>query len=62
MILVTHSILMRVYDLLLQSVGVVGPMALWVNLSMILLSYLALIPLMKRFMPHVTAQKDIIKV
>lgn len=62
MILVTHSILMRVYDLLLQSVGVVGPMALWVNLSMILLSYLALIPLMRRFMPHVTAQKDIIKV
>jgi fucose 4-O-acetylase-like acetyltransferase len=62
MILVTHIILMSVYDLLLQSVGIVGKMAMWVNLSMILLSYLALIPLMRRFMPHITAQKDIIKV
>lgn len=62
MILVTHSILLRLYDIMLHYIGIKEPIALWVNLLITLLSYLVFIPFMKRFMPHVTAQKDIIKV
>jgi len=62
MILVTHSILIQLYGHLLNHIGIKGSIALWLNLLITLLSYLVLIPLMKRFMPHVTAQKDVIKV
>lgn len=62
MILVTHKILLELYAMLFRFVGLEDGVALYLNLGVTLVSYLLLIPFMKRFMPHVTAQKDIIKV
>lgn len=53
MVLVTHEPLIRV----LQPLHI----GLWQELLLIMALYLAIIPLMKRFMPHVTAQKDLFK-
>jgi len=33
-----------------------------INLLLTMLSYVFIIPFMRHFMPHVTAQKDVIKV
>lgn len=62
MILVTHKFLMEMYALLFKTLGVTDSVAVYLNLGVTLLSYLLLIPFMKKFMPHVTAQKDIIPV
>lgn len=62
MILVTHKIVLELYAMLFRFVGMADGIALYINLVVTLVSYLLLIPFMKRFMPHVTAQKDIIKV
>ena len=59
MLLVTHSLL---FHWVLRSIGWISmPYALrfWVALVFILLSYYAIIPFMRRFMPHVTAQQDV---
>jgi len=62
MILVTHDTLFHFYAGILNRFGLeVWPMLL-INFGLTMLSYLAIIPFMRRFMPHVTAQKDVIKV
>ena len=62
MILVTHKVVLELYGLLFRSIGIADHIAIYINLTITLMSYFLLIPFMKRFMPHVTAQKDIIKV
>lgn len=55
-------VLLEFYAKLLRHIGIADGIGLYVNLGITLLSYMALIPFMKMFMPHVTAQKDVIKV
>lgn len=61
MILCTHQIF---YQLLYE---VIHPLKLqkWaempLNFAIVMLAYVAVIPFMRRFMPHVTAQKDVIR-
>lgn len=60
MILVTHVDVYNVYAAILKYSGIPFDIAFYINLLATILSYLAIIPLMKKFMPYVTAQKDII--
>lgn len=62
MILVTHKTLLELYSVLFRTLGIADNIAVYLNLAITLLTYLLLIPFMRRFMPHVTAQKDVIKV
>ena len=62
MVLVTHVEVYNFYAALLKRTGLPTEYAVYVNLLITLLSYLIIIPLMKRFLPHVTAQKDVIPV
>lgn len=62
MILVTHKFLFEMYAILFRSLNINVSIAVYLNLAITLLSYLLLIPFMKKYMPHVTAQKDVIKV
>ena len=67
MILVTHGIVYRLISIFiltpLNRYVLMGPNALFIiNLVLTLTFCTILIPFMLRFMPHVTAQKDIIKV
>lgn len=62
MILVTHKTILELYSILFRALGVADNIAIYLNLTITLLSYLLIIPFMKRFLPHVTAQKDVIKV
>lgn len=62
MILVTHVEVYKFWVSVLKAVGLPWEYSCYPNLLLTLLSYLVLIPLMIKFLPHVTAQKDIIKV
>jgi fucose 4-O-acetylase-like acetyltransferase len=63
MILVTHGIVIRLIQPQLFKFHI---SEWWINAlictSLTLLVYLALIPLMKRYLPYVTAQKDLIPI
>ena len=61
-ILVTHDTVFHLYAPLLHLFGFSWMTELTLNLFLALLSYLLIIPFMRRFMPHVTAQKDVIKI
>lgn len=59
MILVTHQLLYQAYAAIMEIIGIrMGGVIL--NLSLTMLSYLALIPLMRKYLPYVTAQKDLV--
>lgn len=63
-ILVTHIEVLNIFAAVLKYSGLnlsVGYTYL-MNFILMMLSYLLIIPFMRRFMPHVTAQKDVIKV
>ena len=62
MILVTHVMVLKLFAPIVAWIGLSGWWAFALNLVFTLLSYLAIIPFMKKFMPHVTAQKDVIPV
>lgn len=62
MILVTHKMLYEMFYPICTMIGLNGKWNLALNLLLTLSSYFILIPFMKKFMPHVTAQKDLIKV
>lgn len=50
-------------NVVLKKFGLASPwIAIAINLIFTLSLYAILIPFMKKYMPHVTAQKDIIKV
>lgn len=63
MILVSHVMVLKVFAPVVARLGLDN---VWekcaINLILTLLSYLLIIPFMKKFMPHVTAQKDVIPV
>lgn len=62
MILVTHRIVYQaVSPLAIVMTGGVNYGTVMVNLAITLLSYLLIIPFMRKYLPYVTAQKDIIR-
>lgn len=61
MILVTHKFLYQAYKPLIALTGLHHGKAALLNFVITILSYLIIIPLLKKFLPHVTAQKDVIK-
>lgn len=62
MILVTHSLLIKVYLPVLSKLGLPQPLLMVSMLVAVMFSYQLFIPLMKKYLPHVTAQKDLINV
>lgn len=61
MILVTHIVLMQLWFYAIRPFHLPRMEAALLNIFLTLSSYFALIPLMRRLLPHVTAQKDLIK-
>ena len=62
MILCTHGLLLHVLLPLARHAHLSTMMMAVVLLPIIMFSYQLLIPLMKKYLPHVTAQKDVIKI
>ena len=62
MILVTHMLLCMICLEAFKRIGLSQLVAFWLSLFIVLLSYYLIIPFMRKYMPHVTAQKDVIKV
>jgi fucose 4-O-acetylase-like acetyltransferase len=62
MILVTHVMVLKIFALIVAKFGLSDSWECIINLILTLLSYLLIIPFMKKYMPHVTAQKDVIPV
>ena len=62
MILVTHDTVFHLFGSVLQRVVSDTELQFVCNFVITLLAYLLIIPFMRRFMPHVTAQKDVIRV
>ena len=62
MILVTHKILIQIYMLAIPKFIDNNVIQTFVVLLITLFSYMAIIPLFLKFLPYVTAQKDLIKV
>lgn len=62
MLLVTHMVLIRTAEDLLAGFKLTPSLRFLLILIPVMASYHFLIPFMKKYMPHVTAQKDVIKV
>lgn len=61
MILVTHEILFALFDKVICRFCHIPIKSALINILLLAAVYLVLIPFMKKYMPYVTAQKDIIK-
>ena len=62
MILLTHQIIYQIVHLALKMWIPRGWGLIWANLAITMTLYFILIPLMRRYMPYVTAQKNILKI
>ena len=63
MLLCTHYIIAYFLNLFLGKFFALSAWtAIFINLAITLSLYSLIIPFMKKYMPHVTAQKDVIKV
>lgn len=63
MLLCTHGIIVYFLNLFLNKYFALSTWtSIFINLAITLSLYVILIPFMKKYMPHVTAQKDVIKV
>lgn len=62
MILVTHNLCIRLMTGLLAALGWPTPVAIPTLLAGVYGAFFAIIPLLRRFLPHVTAQKDLIPI
>ena len=64
MILVTHIEVFNFYAGVLKHSGLNLPVGYIyvINLVLTMLSYVIIIPFMRKYMPHVTAQKDVIPI
>jgi fucose 4-O-acetylase-like acetyltransferase len=60
MILVSHQLLLQILSPLFRKVPINIPLKIVVLLGVVMFSYQFLIPLMKKYLPYVTAQKDVI--
>lgn len=58
MILVTHQINIRIISTIIKLNGMIG---FYLCIMLVMLSYILIIPLMKKFFPHVTGIKPILK-
>ena len=61
-ILVTHDTVFHFFAPVLKHFGLSPTIEMSLNLLLTMASYLLIIPFMRRFMPHVTAQKDVIAI
>ena len=61
-ILVTHGTVIHFFAAILNRFGISMMTQLWLNLLLTMSSYMLIIPFMRKFMPHVTAQKDVITI
>ena len=61
-ILVTHDTVFHFFAPILKHLGLSVTTEMLLNLLLTMASYMLIIPFMRRFMPHVTAQKDVIKI
>lgn len=62
MILVSHQLLLQILSPLFRKAHLPIPVAIVILLGVVMFSYQLLIPLMKKYLPYVTAQKDVINV
>jgi fucose 4-O-acetylase-like acetyltransferase len=62
MILLTHGLLLQVYIPIIKKIPVSDTLLEIILLVITMFSYNILIPIMKKYLPYVTAQKDVIKV
>ena len=62
MILVTHGLVLQIVVPLLRKAHLPLPISIVLLLGVVMFSYQLLIPLMKKYLPCVTAQKDVINV
>lgn len=60
MILLTHALLLKIYPPLILKLHFPMPITIAVILMITMFSYQFIIPLMKKYLPYVTAQKDLI--
>lgn len=59
-ILLTHYLLITIYTTLFRFAGIaITDNIRWIEFLLIMMSYLVIIPLMIRFTPHISAQKDV---
>jgi fucose 4-O-acetylase-like acetyltransferase len=61
-ILCTHGLLLQVFMPLSRKVDLPKPIMAFIVLGVVMFSYQLIIPLMKKYLPHVTGQKDVIVV
>ena len=62
MILCTHQVLYQLLNIALKQYVPFGWSRLAVNMAIVMMLYFLIIPFMRRCMPHVTAQKDVLRV
>jgi fucose 4-O-acetylase-like acetyltransferase len=62
MILVTHSLILKVLSPPILNLHLPMELTVLLILFVLMFSYQLIIPLMKKYLPHVTAQKDVIPV
>lgn len=62
MILCTHALLLQIYVPIVKKIHLPVGIAVLVLLVVVMFSYQLIIPLMKKYLPYVTAQKDVIKI
>ena len=62
MILVSHSLLIKAYVPLLSKLGLPQSLLMAMMLIVVMFSYQMIIPLMLKYLPYVTAQKDLINI
>lgn len=62
MLLLTHCIVLQIILKIILLMGFSETIANMITFILTMMSYLLLIPLMKRYLPHVTAQKNVISV
>ena len=62
MVLVSHQLLLQILSPLFRKAHLPIPVAIVILLGVVMFSYQLLIPLMKKYLPYVTAQKDVINV
>lgn len=60
MILVSHALIYQIFAYVIKPFGLGNVASIYVNLTCTMFTYLLLIPFMRRCLPYVTAQKDII--
>ena len=62
MILVTHGLVLQIVVPLFRKTHLPIPVTIVILLGVVMFNYQILIPLMKKYLPYVTAQKDVINV